>query len=261
MSGSGSQTGSDSGSMKGDMSGGGSASGTGSGSGSGSVTGSGSVNVNGSIHMEGSLFWIGGIGFSDYPRLLNSSSSSISSQWFNQRSVSQVCKLVKELLGSGAKYLVVQGLPPSGCFPVSLASTPTSDRDQHGCSKSANDMVTAHNELLQKNLAELQKTFSSATIIYADFWKAYMNILQNPQQYNFTEPFKACCGVASGPFNFDIHNLCGSSSTSACSDATKHMNWDGIHLTEAMNKQITLQFLNHGCTNPPLPAVIKQKMG
>lgn len=271
MSGSGSTTGSGSGSMGGKTSGSGSGSGYGSGSmtgsgsasGSGSMTGktsgSGSVNGSGSIYMEGALFWIGGIGLSDYPRLLGS--SSISNQWLTQQAVNQVCKLVKALLENGSIYVVVQGLPPCGCFPMSLASTPTSDRDQYGCCASANAMATAHNELLQKNLAELQKTYSSATIIYADFWKAYMNILENHDQYNFAEPFKACCGAGSGAFNFDAHHLCGSTNTAACTDATQHMIWDGIHLTEAMNREVTKQFLNHGCTSPPLQEVIKKKMG
>lgn len=245
------------------MSGSGSITGSGSGSGSGSMTGSGSasgsVNGNVSIHMEGSLFWIGGIGLSDYPRLLGS--SSISSQWFNQHSVDQVCNLVKATLENGARYIVVQGLPPCGCFPVSLALTPSSDRDHHGCCASANAMVTAHNELLQKNLAKLQKTYSSASIVYADFWKAYMNILENHDKYNFAEPFKACCGASSGALNFDIHHLCGSANTATCRDATQHMIWDGMHLTEAMNKEVANQFLHHGCTSPPLQDIIKKKMG
>ncbi|XP_048130147.1 GDSL esterase/lipase At3g48460-like [Rhodamnia argentea] len=258
-SGSGSMSGASAASGGASMSGSGSGSGHGSGSMTGKTSGSGSWSGSVSSHMQGALFWIGGIGLSDYPRLLGS--SSVSNQWLTQNSVNQVCKLVKALLAKGGKYIVVQGLPPCGCFPVSLASTPTSDRDQHGCCASANAMVTTHNELLQKNLAELQKTYSSATIIYADFWRAYMNILQNHGQYNFAEPFKACCGAGSGAFNFDAHHLCGSANTAACRDATKHMIWDGIHLTEAMNKEIAKQFLSQGCTSPPLQEVIKKKMG
>ncbi|KAI3426748.1 uncharacterized protein J3R85_009609 [Psidium guajava] len=259
--GSGSMSGTGAASGGASMSGSGSVSGQGSGSMTGKTSGSGSGSWSGSVssHMQGALFWIGGIGLSDYPRLLGS--SSVSNQWLTQHSVNQVCKLVKALLAQGGKYVVVQGLPPCGCFPVSLASTPTSDRDQHGCCASANAMVTTHNELLQKNLVELQKMYSSATIVYADFWKAYMNILQNHSQYNFAEPFKACCGAGSGAFNFDVHHLCGSANTAACRDATKHMIWDGIHLTEAMNKEIAKQFLSQGCTSPPLQEVIKKKMG
>ncbi|KAK7842501.1 gdsl esterase/lipase [Quercus suber] len=57
--------------------------------------------------LGNALFWIGEIGGNDYAHLFASSG----------------------LLDKGAKFLVVQGLPPIGCLPLQLATCPSNDRD------------------------------------------------------------------------------------------------------------------------------------
>ncbi|PKI77067.1 hypothetical protein CRG98_002570 [Punica granatum] len=115
-------------------------------------------------------------------------------------------------------------------------------------------------KLIQK-LGELQKMFPHCVFVYADFWKAYMKVLSEYRQFGFTEPFKACCGSGGGNFNFDLRHLCGSPQTSVCSQAAKHMVWDGIHFTAAMHQAVTKIFVHGGCTHPSFEQLIKIKKG
>ncbi|WP_414672544.1 SGNH/GDSL hydrolase family protein [Lactovum miscens] len=165
------------------------------------------------------------------------------------------------MLDKGAKYVVVHGLPPSGCFPLHLTFCPLTDRDQNGCSKSANSVIMAHNELLQKKLEEIRNTYKDCMIIYVDYYRAYQTILTNLQKYQFQEPFKACCGSGKGPFHFDLHSLCGSIGTSTCKDSSQHISWDGLHLTETMHQHLADLFFNQSYCKPSFAELVKKKKG
>lgn len=169
--------------------------------------------------------------------------------------------LWQTLLDSGAKYIVVQGLPPVGCLPCGLSSSPMHDRDKTGCAATANSAIMIHNQILQRKLADFRTKYATRTILYADYWNAYMTILMNPTKYNFREPFKACCGAGGGKLNFNFSLLCGSKGTSTCDDPGKYINWDGIHLTEAMYRQVADLLLNQGFCQPVFDKLIQNKSG
>ncbi|KAF5741129.1 anther-specific proline-rich protein APG-like [Tripterygium wilfordii] len=209
--------------------------------------------------MNNSLFWVGEMGGNDYSRTLG---SSISIPWLTEMNIGHVFNLVKTLIERGAKYLVVQGLPPAGCCPLQLALSKFHDRDGMGCASLANGLIKAHNKLLQKKLEILRKLFPHCVISYVDYSSAYKNVLSNHKQYNFQEPFKACCGAGGGPLNFDLHRLCGSVGTSTCKHPNQFINWDGVHLTEAMHKVLSdLFFHKPGFCQPPFLQLIKHKKG
>ena len=88
----------------------------------------------------------------------------------------------------GAKFLVVQGLPPIGCLPLQLATCPSNDRDQNGCSASANLVIKGHNNLLQKRLDEIRMQHKDSMILYIDYYNAFIAILEKHTQYQFEEP-------------------------------------------------------------------------
>jgi len=208
--------------------------------------------------LENVLFWIGEIGGDDYSRL---SGSSAATKQVTEQAVGHVYDLLKAMLDKGAKYVVVHGLPPSGCFPLHLTFCPLTDRDQNGCSKSANSVIMAHNELLQKKLEEIRNTYKDCMIIYVDYYRAYQTILTNLQKYQFQEPFKACCGSGKGPFHFDLHSLCGSIGTSTCKDSSQHISWDGLHLTETMHQHLADLFFNQSYCKPSFAELVKKKKG
>ncbi|OWM76160.1 hypothetical protein CDL15_Pgr009806 [Punica granatum] len=205
-------------------------------------------------NMNSTLFWLGGVGTSDYARIHKV--ATFSSDWLTQQAIDHVSKFIQGIVNQGAKYVVVQGLPPVGCLPLDLMMSSVTERDQNGCAAKINQAVMKHNELLQQKLGELQKSFPQCVFIYADFWKAYMKVLSQYHQFGFTEPFKACCGGGNSHFNFNLKNLCGTPGTNVCADAAKHMIWDGIHFTSAMHNAITKLFIQGGCTHPTFEQLV-----
>ncbi|KAL5762253.1 hypothetical protein ACOSP7_018517 [Xanthoceras sorbifolium] len=210
--------------------------------------------------MENALFWIGGMGRTDYARTFGTG-STFKIPRLKELTVAHISKFLQTLAEKGAKYIVVQGLPPVGCCPLELFLSKASDRDQMGCASTINSIIMAHNELLQKMLADFQKKHSQCTIVYADYWNAFKTILANHKKYNFVEPFKACCGSGGGPFNFNTNSMCGAFGTSACKDPNRFISWDGIHFTEAMHRQLADLFLNQGFCKPSFDIIIKVKLG
>ncbi|KAK6930907.1 GDSL lipase/esterase [Dillenia turbinata] len=202
------------------------------------------------------LFWIGSMGISDYTRFFG---FTISKTWLTNIAVDHVCQLVKATLEKGAKYIVVQGLPPAGCLPCDLSLSKPNDRDEMGCSASANLMIMKHNELLQKSLKEIQKTYPSCMIVYADLWSAFKTILMNPTKFGIQETSKTCCGCGGGNLNFDSQNLCGSTGATVCDDPSKYISWDGVHLTEAMNQHLTDLLLHQGYCQPSFDQLVSHR--
>ena len=162
-------------------------------------------------------------------------------------------------MNKGGKYLVVQGLPPTGCLTLALTLAPNDDRDAMGCVGSANKQSYSHNTLLQAKLHDLGLQFPDAVIVYADYWNAYRAIVKNRKRYGLKEAFKACCGSGGDPYNFDGSATCGSSSATACPNPSQYINWDGVHLTDAMDKVIADSFIHGGFCQPPFDHLLSRK--
>ncbi|KAI3733410.1 hypothetical protein L6452_12853 [Arctium lappa] len=208
--------------------------------------------------LNTALFWIGDIGITDYSR---AAGSTLSLRSIARSSVGYTIQILRTLIRSGARNIVVQGLPPVGCLPIDASICPLKQLDRIGCSTIINGGIIIHNDILKHKLDLYRKLFPDTNIIYADYWNAYYAIVDNPQKYNFQEVRKTCCGAGGGQsanLNFNLQSLCGSSGTSVCKDPSKYVNWDGIHPTEAMNLQITDLLLNKGYCQPSFEQVVKK---
>ncbi|KAJ0895939.1 putative carboxylesterase [Helianthus annuus] len=208
--------------------------------------------------LKTALFWVGEMGINDYSRAVG---SKISLPSIAKSSAAYTIELVRTLIQTGAKHIVVQGLPPIGCLPVDVSVTPLNGRDKSGCSPVVNGAVMIHNQLLQAKLDSYRKSYPDVTLIYADSWKAYYTIVNDPQKYQILETQKTCCGTTLKPedMNFNILSLCGSAGATICGDPSQYISWDGIHPTESMNSHMTDQFINHGCCHPPFEELMKNK--
>ncbi|KAM0003595.1 putative carboxylesterase [Helianthus debilis subsp. tardiflorus] len=208
--------------------------------------------------LKTALFWVGEMGINDYSRAVG---SKISLPSIAKSSAAYTIELVRTLIQSGAKHIVVQGLPPIGCLPVDVSVTPLNVRDKSGCSPVVNGAVMIHNQLLQAKLDSYRKSYPDVTLIYADSWKAYYAIVNDPQKYQILETQKTCCGTTlkPGDMNFNILSLCGSAGATICGDPSQYISWDGIHPTESMNSHMTDQFINNGCCHPPFEELMKNK--
>ncbi|KAM0946989.1 putative carboxylesterase [Dioscorea sansibarensis] len=208
--------------------------------------------------FEDALFWIGEIGANDYAY---SFASSVSPNVVQDFVLKNVFKFLEILLSEGAKYIVVQGLPLTGCLPLAMVLSPPDDRDRLGCAATVNNQANNHNLILQSKIEQLRKQYPKAIISYADYFNAHHTIMNKPAVYGFTEPFKACCGSGGDPYNFDIFATCGSPEvTKACSVPSKFVNWDGVHLTEALYKVVADMFLHGGYCHPAFDVLLKHKL-
>ncbi|KAK8529334.1 hypothetical protein V6N13_102263 [Hibiscus sabdariffa] len=203
------------------------------------------------------LIWIGQIGVDDFVRVIG---SSVSMRWLTDITINHISKILTTVLDSGGKFFVVQGLPPVGCFPLAKLLTPQSEKDEMGCSLVINRAVMAHNKLLQKTLEDYRiKHGAEITISYADYFNAYKTIMGNLAGFGFSDGSQACCGVGGGLLNFNLHNLCGMAGTTVCTNPADHVQWDGLHLTEAMHKEITQLFLHEGFCKPSFYDIISRR--
>ena len=148
----------------------------------------------------------------------------------------------------------------SGCLPLAMTLAPQDDRDNIGCVKSVNDQSYNHNIAILNQIKALRRQFPQAVIAYADYWTAYQTVMQNPTQFGFTDRFKACCGSGGEPYNFDLFATCGTPSAAACPNPSKYVNWDGVHLTEAMYKVVSDMFIKGTLTHPPFSYLLNTKL-
>ncbi|KAH7866607.1 hypothetical protein Vadar_022677 [Vaccinium darrowii] len=206
--------------------------------------------------INDALFWVGEIGANDYAYTLGSSVSSITIQ---QLAIKSVTGFLQALLARGAKYVVVQGLPTTGCLTLAMYLSAEDDRDDIGCVASVNKQSFHHNNILQSKLHELRKQFPHSVIVYADYWNSYRTVMRNLGKYGFREPFKVCCGSGGGPYNYEPFSACGSPLSSSCSNPPQYINWDGVHLTEAMYKVVSESFLKGSFCHPPFEYLLSRK--
>ena len=167
--------------------------------------------------------------------------------------------ILQSLLEKGAKYLVVQGHPPTGCLTLTMYLAPEDDRDDLGCVKSANDISNNHNLMLQAKLQEFRKQYPHAVIVYADYFNAYRTVMKNPSKYGFKDVFSVCCGSGEPPYNFTVFATCGTPNATACTSPSQYINWDGVHLTEAMYKVVSNMFLQGNFSQPPFDFLLENK--
>ncbi|KAH9316380.1 hypothetical protein KI387_025007, partial [Taxus chinensis] len=140
----------------------------------------------------GALYWVGEIGANDYAYIIG---SNISSDTVRTLAVDKTLKFLETLIQQGATYMVVEGIPLTGCLSMAMAIGSSQDRDRLGCIKSANQETLLHNTLLQQGLQALRQKHPNSLIVYADYHGAHSKVLQNPSEYGFDNTKRACCGA------------------------------------------------------------------
>ncbi|XP_062214007.1 GDSL esterase/lipase At3g48460-like [Phragmites australis] len=208
------------------------------------------------------LFWVGEIGANDYAYTDVMAAPTIRPKLIRTMAVQRITTFIEALLQRGAKYLIVQGLPVTGCLSLTLTLARADDRDNLSCVASVNRQDYAHNRLLLATLRRLRQKHPDAVIAYADYYGAHLAVLRSPARYGFTELFRTCCGSGGGDYNFDVFATCGSPEvTTACAQPAKYVNWDGVHMTEAMYKVVATMFFQDRDTycRPSFGALLARK--
>nr|GMD83261.1 GDSL esterase/lipase At1g28590-like [Ipomoea batatas] len=155
--------------------------------------------------------------------------------------IATIASAINEVIEFGAETLVVPGNLPIGCSPSYLTYFMSSHESYYdsktGCLNWLNEFAEYHNKLLQETLNRLRELHPHATIIYADYYNAAMELYNSPSKFGFYSTISACCGVG-GPYNYNNNVGCKVPESSVCEHPSSYVSWDGIHLTEAAYKWI-----------------------
>ncbi|XP_074325411.1 GDSL esterase/lipase At3g48460-like isoform X2 [Apium graveolens] len=198
--------------------------------------------------FDDALIWVGEIGANDYAYAVG---SSVSDQTIQELAIKRATDFLE--------YVVVQGLPPTGCLTLALSLFREDYRDNTGCVGSLNKQSYSHNTIYQAKLQVFREQFPDAIIVYADYWNAYRDVINNAHIYGFNELYKVCCGSSGGQYNYDPSGSCGSPVSSTCANPSEYINWDGVHLTDGMYKVVSDLFLRGALTSPPFQYLLSMR--
>ncbi|KAI3448638.1 hypothetical protein Pfo_005303, partial [Paulownia fortunei] len=197
--------------------------------------------------LKNSLFLVGEIGMNDYSYALLQGKSIQETISLVPDVVYAIQQGISRVIQYGAVRIVVPGIFPLGCLPIHLTKFETRNAeayDEYHCLKYLNDLSQNHNSQLQRAIEEVKKEHPNVTILYGDYYNAYMALLHNAQRLRFDvkNSQKACCGIG-GNYNFKLDRMCGGRGVPVCAQPDSYISWDGIHLTQQAYKVIA-QLLN-----------------
>ncbi|KAJ3701199.1 hypothetical protein LUZ61_004904 [Rhynchospora tenuis] len=205
--------------------------------------------------ISNALFVVGEIGGNDYNNPLFNGGALDEVRTFVPDVISAISLTIQELIGFGAKTLLVPNNFPIGCVPIYLTLFESNKREDYdretGCITRLNEFAQYHNAKLLEELVKLRQQYPDVAIIHADYHEASMNIYRNPNKSGFTYPLVTCCG-GKGPYNYSSNARCGRQGYTVCSNPSKYASWDGIHFTEAAYKEIAHGVLNGSYSSPPI---------
>ena len=208
--------------------------------------------------MNQSLFLVGEIGGNDYNLPLLSGVSITKIRSFTPSVIAKISSTITELIGLGAKTLVVPGNLPIGCVPNYLMIFKSGKKEDYepetGCLRWMNEFSQYHNKLLIDELEKLRKLHPDVAIIYADYYGAAMEVFLSPEQFGIKDPLTACCG-GGGPYGVSGTARCGYGEYKVCDDPQKFGSWDGFHPSEAAYKGIAIGLLQGSYTQPPIVSI------
>ncbi|EYU34358.1 hypothetical protein MIMGU_mgv1a024690mg, partial [Erythranthe guttata] len=186
--------------------------------------------------LKNSLFMVGEIGMNDYSYALLQGKSIQDTTNLVSDVVYAIQKAINRVIEFGAVRIVVPGILPLGCLPALLTRFETKDSksyDKFQCLNYLNNLSQYHNSELQKAIQEVKKQNPNVTILYGDYYNAYIAILRNALHLKFDVKNlrKACCGIG-GEYNYESNQTCGARGVHACAQPSSYVSWDGINLTE-----------------------------
>ncbi|XP_049407197.1 GDSL esterase/lipase At5g03980-like isoform X2 [Solanum stenotomum] len=186
--------------------------------------------------MNDSLFLVGEIGGNEFIYGLSQGKTMDKSRRMVPEIVQTIIHGVKRVIGFGATQIIVPGNFPIGCHPIFLTKFMTNIStayDEYHCLKDLNNFAIFFNRNLQQAIDELKKDYPNITLIYGDYYNAFLWLLQNAGSLGFDNNSlqKACCGIG-GEYNYDVHRRCGAPRVPVCVDPSTHISWDGVHLTQ-----------------------------
>ncbi|CAI9094494.1 OLC1v1030243C1 [Oldenlandia corymbosa var. corymbosa] len=188
-------------------------------------------------YLQNSVFFVGNIGETDF----NFAFFGLGGSEFvglTREIVKSIMEGVRAVIRFGATKVIVPGRFPIGCLPMSLnyhnpAEDSPSFYDSNQCLKGYNSWAAHHNEILKVAIEDLKREHPDVTIVYADYYNAYLSLLTNAEKLGFENKFSASCR-SGDRFNFSFDKTCGKAES--CSNPESYISWDGFTTTQQANK-------------------------
>ncbi|KAK4339625.1 hypothetical protein RND71_041087 [Anisodus tanguticus] len=132
--------------------------------------------------LNKSLFLVGEIGGNEFIYGLSQGKTMDESRRMVPQVVQTIIHGVKRVIGFGTTRIVVPGNFPIGCHPIFLTkfmSNNSTAYDEYHCLKGLNNFAIYYNHHLQQAIDELKKHYPNITLIYGDYYNAFLWLLQN----------------------------------------------------------------------------------
>ncbi|PPS17188.1 hypothetical protein GOBAR_AA03386 [Gossypium barbadense] len=163
----------------------------------------------------------------------------------------------------GGRYFWLHNTGPVGCLPYVMERIPVlaGQIDRYGCASPFNEVAQFFNQGLKKTVQQLRKDLPHAAITYVDVYSVKYSLISQGRNHGFNQPLRTCCGHG-GKYNYNKNLGCGGKVhkqgkdvlvAAPCQDPSTHVNWDGVHFTEAANRYIFKRIVDGSFSDPPRP--------
>ncbi|PHT41335.1 hypothetical protein CQW23_20189 [Capsicum baccatum] len=132
--------------------------------------------------LSKSLFLVGEIGGNEFFYGLSQGKTMEESRRMVPAVVQTIIHGVKRVISFGATRIIVPGNFPTGCHLIFLTKFMTNNStayDEYHCLKDLNNIAIFYNNHLQQAIDELKKDYPNITLIYGDYYNAFLWLLQN----------------------------------------------------------------------------------
>ncbi|KAG8371235.1 hypothetical protein BUALT_Bualt13G0066600 [Buddleja alternifolia] len=182
-----------------------------------------STQTDCATRLENALLLLGHIDGNDIGYPLAQGKSIEEVRTYVHPVIRETINAARELIGLGAKLIIIPGNAPLGCYPYILTSVISNDPtsyDDLGCLRNVNDLIQSKNKDLQQAIIELGREFPNVTINFGE-------IFSGP---NGDLALKSCCGIG-GNYNYDPteNKFCGRPGVPVCPYPDQYVFWDGLH--------------------------------
>ncbi|XP_024539957.1 GDSL esterase/lipase At3g05180 [Selaginella moellendorffii] len=150
---------------------------------------------------------------------------------------------IHNLYTHGARRVLLYNMPRADCSPNYLQSFLQYPEgmfhyDKDGCIVEIAQIISYFNAQLHALATDLTAKYPDLTVYYFDWFAANTYVLENMDEFGFTNSLQSCCG-GGGKFNCNGDGLCGCAPLNqtdavytVCKDPSKYFTFDGIHYTE-----------------------------
>ncbi|XP_054780204.1 GDSL esterase/lipase 1-like [Prosopis cineraria] len=203
--------------------------------------------------IMGSAVYLFSIGGNDYFRLSQNLTALEQAQHV-QNVIGNLTNSLKEVYRLGGRKIAFQNVGPLGCTPSNRATT---TNPSGRCVEFLLAMARRHNRALSVALHKLQSTLPGFKYSIFDYYKALLDMNNNPSKYGLKEGKSACCGNGAYRGSGCGGGFSGNETFQVCSNPSEYVWFDGGHTTDSANKKLA-ELIWHGSPHVTGPYTVKQ---